>query len=153
MHRGRVAGFLLLVASFVQWSAVAVAEPALPADPGDPEQVARGARIYAEACASCHGVRLEGEADWQSQKPDGTYPAPPHDAEGHTWHHSDTLLFRYTKLGGAAALGDVPGFQSAMPGFGETLSDQEIRDVLAYIKSHWPEEMREYQRAVTENDK
>ena len=111
--------------------------------------MARGAEVYAEACASCHGANLEGEEDWRSPKPDGTYPAPPHDAEGHTWHHSDGFLFRYTKLGGAAALKDVPGFRSAMPGFGETLSDQEIRDVLAFIKSQWPEEAREYQRAVT----
>ena len=90
--------------------------------------------------------------DWRSQKPDGTYPAPPHDAEGHTWHHSDSLLFRYTKLGGSEALRDVSGFRSGMPGFGDTLSDQEIWDVLAYIKSHWPEEMQEYQRAVTMRD-
>ena len=149
---GRVAGLLLSLALLAQGTTVAVAVSALSADPEDPDQVARGERIYAKACASCHGTKLEGEADWRSQKSDGTYPAPPHDAEGHTWHHSDRLLFRYTKLGGAAALGDVPGFRSAMPGFAETLSDAEIRDVLAYIKSHWPEEMREYQRAVTEND-
>ena len=150
--RDRAAGFLLFVASLGQGSLVAVAEPASPADPDDPVQVARGAEVYSEACASCHGTALEGEEDWRSQRPDGTYPAPPHDAEGHTWHHSDKLLFRYIKLGGAEALGDVPGFRSAMPGFGDALSDQEIRDVLAFIKSHWPEEMREYQSAVTERD-
>ena len=152
-RRGRAAGFLLFVASLVQGPGVAVAEPSSPADPDDPDQVARGAEVYAEACASCHGAALEGEADWRSQKPDGTYPAPPHDAEGHTWHHGDALLLRYIEHGGAEALGEVPGFRSAMPGFGKTLSDQEIRDVLAYIKSHWPWKMQEYQRAVTENEK
>lgn len=150
--RGRTAGSLLCLALLVQGTAVAVAGSPLPAGPDDPDQVARGAEVYAEACASCHGATLDGEADWRSQKPDGTYPAPPHDEEGHTWHHSDRLLFRYTKLGGAEALGDVPGFRSAMPGFGETLSDRDIWDVLAFIKSHWPEEMREYQREVTESD-
>ena len=154
--RGTAARLLvwsLILAVLASLAAAAdLADEPSRANPEDLGQVARGARIYAEACASCHGARLEGEADWRSQKPDGTYPAPPHDAEGHTWHHSDRLLFRYIELGGAEALGDVPGFRSAMPGFGETLSDQEIRDVLAFIKSHWPEEMLEYQRAVTERD-
>ena len=153
---GRAGGLLgpslILAVPALLAAAAALADDPSRASPDDSEQVVRGARIYAEACASCHGAALEGEADWRSQRPDGTYPAPPHDAEGHTWHHSDRLLFRYIELGGAEALGDVPGFRSAMPGFGETLSDQEIRDVLAFIKSHWPEEMREYQRAVTTRD-
>lgn len=132
-----------------QWPAMA--DPTR-ADPDDRVQVARGIRIYAEACASCHGARLEGQGDWRSPNPDGTYPAPPHDADGHTWHHPDSLLFRYTKLGGREALKDVPGVKSAMPGFGDGLSDQDIWDVLAFIKSRWPERAREYQRAATEND-
>jgi mono/diheme cytochrome c family protein len=124
----------------------------LPADPDDAAQVTRGAPVYAEACASCHGAQLEGQGDWRTPNPDGTYPAPPHDADGHTWHHPDSLLFRYTKLGGREAMKDVPGVKSAMPGFGDVLSNQDIWDVLAFIKSHWPERAREYQRAMTEND-
>lgn len=123
-----------------------------PSDPGDSEQVGRGATVYAEACASCHGARLEGQLGWRKQGPDGTYPAPPHDADGHTWHHSDKLLFRYVKLGGKEAFKDIPGFTSAMPGFRNLLTDQDIWDALAFIKSHWPEEARAYQEAVTEND-
>lgn len=139
----------VVIAALAQWPAMA---GSAPAGSDDPEQVARGNRIYAESCASCHGARLEGQGDWRSPNPDGTYPAPPHDADGHTWHHPDSLLFRYTKLGGREALKDVPGVKSAMPGFGEGLSDQDIWDVLAFIKSHWPERAREYQRAATEND-
>jgi mono/diheme cytochrome c family protein len=137
------------IAVLAPWPAMA---DSTRADPDDGEQVARGTRIYAESCASCHGGGLEGQGDWRSPNPDGTYPAPPHDADGHTWHHPDSLLFRYTKLGGQEALKDVPGVKSAMPGFGNALSDQDIWDVLAFIKSHWPERAREYQRAVTEND-
>lgn len=123
-----------------------------PADPRNSAQVARGAGLYAEACASCHGAELQGRPDWQSQAPDGTYPAPPQDGEGHTWHHPDRLLFRYIKLGGAEAFKDLAGFKSAMPGFGERLTDQQIWDVIAFIKSNWPERARAYQEAVTEND-
>ena len=155
---GRQPGALLLtglaaVIAGIAFAGIAAAGAQSPADPEDPEQVARGERIYAETCASCHGDRLEGQPDWRSQKPDGTYPAPPHDEEGHTWHHPDSLLFRYTKLGGAEALEDVLGFRSGMPGFGDRLSDHEIWDVLAYIKSHWPEEMREYQRRASGMDR
>lgn len=123
------------------------------AAPGDTGQVERGAAIYGEACASCHGAQLEGQPNWRSPNPDGTLPAPPHDAEGHTWHHSDKLLFRYVKLGGKEVFKDIPGVKSAMPGFSETLSDDDIWNVLAFIKSHWPEQARAYQEAVTANDK
>lgn len=114
------------------------------ADPNDPAQVARGAAIYAEACASCHGSDLEGQAEWRSPGPDGRLPAPPHDATGHTWHHADAVLFDYTKLGGAEALAKqgVTGVESGMPAFREVLTDREIWDVLAFIKSDWPEEVR-----------
>ncbi len=105
------------------------------ADPGDGEQVAIGQAVYQANCAECHGAALEGQPNWKSRLPDGTMPAPPHDENGHTWHHPDQQLFDYTKLGGAAV---VPApFKSAMPGFGETLSDEEIWAVLAFIKSTW----------------
>ncbi|WP_456298402.1 c-type cytochrome [Aliiroseovarius salicola] len=115
---------------------------------------ASGAVLYAENCASCHGDNLQGEPNWRSQKEDGTLPAPPHDKTGHTWHHGDALLFSYTKLGGQAALeaSGVSGFNSGMPGFAEVLNDQEIWDILAYIKSTWPDRMRETQQVRTQGE-
>lgn len=112
-------------------------------DPTDVEQVALGETVYRENCADCHGANLEGQPNWKQRLPDGAMPAPPHDETGHTWHHPDQQLFDYTKLGGAAV---VPApFKSAMPGFGETLSDDQIWAVLAFIKSRWPERQREIQ--------
>ncbi len=116
------------------------------ADPTDQELVAVGRTVYGERCASCHGANLEGEANWRSRKPDGTLPAPPHDQTGHTWHHPDRMLFDYTKLGGAGM--GIPGFKSAMPGFQEILKDGEIRAVLAFIKSRWPEPVLARQRQI-----
>ncbi|MEH6527941.1 MAG: cytochrome c [Sneathiella sp.] len=89
-----------------------------------PEELANGRIIYGANCASCHGENLEGEQNWRSIKPDGTMPAPPHDKSGHTWHHDDQLLFAYTKEGGQSVIGG--SFKSGMPGFGETLTDEEI---------------------------
>ena len=106
-----------------------------------------GAALYQEYCASCHGANLEGEPNWQTRKADGTLPAPPHDETGHTWHHDDEMLFLYTKLGGEAFLASrgIEGFKSGMTGFGDILSDDEIRAVLDWIKSQWPEDIRRIQ--------
>ena len=54
---------------------------------------------------------------------------------------------RLTGLGGAGlmeASGNA-GCQSAMPGLGDVMSEDEIRDVLAYIRSTWPERIRDIQ--------
>ncbi len=108
--------------------------------------LAEGARLYQDYCAACHGANLEGQPDWQSPGPDGVLPAPPHDETGHTWHHSDRVLFDYTRLGGQAALAaQGVDFASGMPGFGDQLTDDQIRNILAYIKSTWPERERRIQ--------
>ncbi|MTI45511.1 cbb3-type cytochrome c oxidase subunit III [Roseibium hamelinense] len=109
--------------------------------PADRETVTLGALVYAAHCAVCHGAQLEGEADWQTPNPDGTMPAPPHDATGHTWHHSSELLFAMTKYGVAKAAG-LDGHLSNMPGYRDILSDEEIIAVLSFIKSSWPAGIR-----------
>ncbi len=118
------------------------------------DDLERGAALYAEHCASCHGAELEGAPNWRRQGEDGLYPAPPHDATGHTWHHGDQMLFDYTKLGGEGALAalGITDFESGMPGYAEVLSDDEIRDVLAFIKSTWPEPLRQHQEDMTQHE-
>jgi len=108
---------------------------------------ARGASLYAENCASCHGPNLEGAEDWREYNPDGKLNPPPHDATGHTWHHTDTQIFIYTKLGGAKAMAEagVEDFNSGMPAFGGLLTDEEIWEVLGFIKSTWPKKIRDAQ--------
>lgn len=129
----------------------AVAPAAAWAEPIPAIRTAAGEEIYARECATCHGAELEGQPDWRTANEDGTLPAPPHGPDGHTWHHPDSLLVAYTKFGGTETLRrmGVTGFASAMPAFGETLSDAEIRAVIAYIKSFWPDEAREYQAERT----
>lgn len=101
-----------------------------------------GRAIYLERCASCHGVELEGQPDWMRRLPSGRLPAPPHDASGHTWHHSDRQLFDIVKNGLAAI---APGYETDMPAFADAMTDDEIRAVLDYIKSTWPERERDVQ--------
>jgi mono/diheme cytochrome c family protein len=102
----------------------------------DPAQVALGQKLYAQHCATCHGAKLEGQPDWRQRMPNGRMPAPPHDESGHTWHHTDAVLFAITKNGLVPPYAP-PKYESDMPAFAGTLSDHEIRAVLAYIKSHW----------------
>lgn len=113
----------------------------------DDRDLTNGQTLYAEQCASCHGVDLEGQPNWQTPDENGILPAPPHDETGHTWHHDNQLLFEYTRLGGEAALAarGIDGFASGMPGFGGTLTDDDIWDILAYIRSTWPERVQAIQ--------
>ncbi|CTQ34518.1 c-type cytochrome [Jannaschia rubra] len=115
-------------------------------EPVTAAEVALGQEIYAQSCASCHGADLEGQPDWRRRLEDGRMPAPPHDETGHTWHHADGQLFTITKQGVGAV---VPGYESDMPAFGDSLTDAEIRATLAYIKSTWPERERAFQAEVT----
>ncbi len=103
--------------------------------------VAMGKELYGANCASCHGVNLEGEADWKSPGPDGLLPAPPHDETGHTWHHPDAMLFGITKLG-LAEIANLEDYETNMPVFKDIMSDEEIIAVFSYIKSTWPPDIR-----------
>lgn len=109
------------------------------ADPRNTRQVALGERVYRDHCAACHGADLEGQPQWQTRRPDGRLPAPPHDESGHTWHHADEVLFRITKNGVSAL---VPGYESDMPAYAAVLTDEEIWSVLAFIKSRWPSDIQ-----------
>ena len=151
-HRARVRSAVaiglagLAVAGYWRWTtsgSEAAPDRAIVAE----ADLERGAALYTEHCAACHGPELEGQPEWRSPLPSGRLPAPPHDASGHTWHHSDDVLFRTVKQGTAAVVGG--GYESDMPGFGDVLSDAEIRAVLAYIKSTWPERERTFQENVS----
>ena len=118
------------------------------ADASNPKLVARGEVLYEQHCASCHGANLDGQPNWRERDADGMLPAPPHDMTGHTWHHSDALLFDVTKWGSTAVIGD--DYMSNMPGFAETMSDGDIWAVLAYIKSTWPPDIQEIQSELVD---
>ena len=147
MRRPRVIGVaigLIVGAIGAAWTLLAPApeagRPAIVIDATDPDHVAFGREVYAQHCAACHGENLEGEPNWRMRKADGRLPAPPHDASGHTWHHTDDVLFALTKQGPAALVGG--DYETDMPAYEGVLSDDEILAVLAYIKSTWPDDIR-----------
>lgn len=130
-------------------AAVLLSTPVEAAHELEGRNIANGMTLYAEQCATCHGSELEGQPDWQRPNAGGVLPAPPHDETGHTWHHDNQLLFEDTKLGGEAALEGrgISGFKSGMPEFGSTLTEEEIWDILAFIRSTWPERIQNNQAA------
>lgn len=126
------AGVVLVVA--IWWAGRPTPQPGTSSailQPDDAALVARGARLYAQNCAGCHGADLKGQPGWRRNPK----LAPAHDETGHTWHHPDTLLVAVTRDGTVFRGG-------AMPPFGKVLSERDIIAVLSFIKSRWPEEIR-----------
>jgi len=142
---GGIATAVLLIAGSTS-VLIASNEPTKP-DPNDPTLVARGKVVYGERCASCHGANLEGQPNWRKRLPNGRLPAPPHDVTGHTWHHSDRQLFDMVKNGTAAMM---PGYETDMPAYKDTLSDADIWAVLSFIESTWPPNIRERQQRMNQ---
>ncbi len=135
--RYSVSGLLLLAVASMAAQANALVE----LRPSDPVYVKLGEKIYLDQCASCHGVKLEGQDGWRDKKVDGMRLAPPHDKSGHTWHHPDDLLFNLTKYGFKAMIGR--DYKVSMPVYEDVLSDPEIIAALSYIKSTWPADVRQ----------
>ena len=119
--------------------------------PSDSKTVAKGSLIYKQHCSSCHGKNLEGAPSWRLRLPNGKLPAPPHDESGHTWHHSDKILFSLTKQGPTKIIGG--DYKSDMPGFDKILTDDQIIEVLSYIKSRWPKEIQKRHNLLNERSR
>ena len=101
-----------------------------------------GESLYLQECAACHGADLGGAPDWMTPNDDGSYPPPPHDSSGHTWHHSDATLIDLILNGSEFE-------QSRMPEFAGRLSEDEVRAIIEYLKSEWGEQERAYQWQIT----
>lgn len=97
----------------------------------DPAQVARGQAIYSKHCMECHGAEGKGQpGDWRVRDAEGHFPPPPLDDSAHAWHHPTAVLLEVIRDGSPQGQGKMPAWQGK-------LSEQEMRDVVAYIKSLW----------------
>lgn len=116
----------------------------------DKAQIRLGRQVYQSTCAVCHGPNAEGAPNWMTPDAQGNQLAPPHDDSGHTWHHSDRVLYEMIRDGMRDPL--RPDSAIRMPSFANRLSDAEIRAVIAYFKSLWSPDHREYQWEQTVDD-
>ena len=85
-----------------------------------------GKEIYERLCVSCHGSTGRGG------RMAGMLPVPPRNLADAAYMQgrSEDQLFTVIKEGSAAS-----GLSDAMPGFGNQLDDQGIRDTLAYVQT------------------
>ena len=100
----------------------------------DPLRIARGAEVFRQNCASCHGDRAQGAPNWQQPGADGKYPPPPLNGSAHSWHHPFAQL-KQTIQQGTLRLG------GSMPPWMGKLADADIEAVILYFQSLWPDEI------------
>jgi mono/diheme cytochrome c family protein len=93
------------------------------------ESVARGAQLYQEHCAQCHGPEAQGHPDWENPQ---VVAAPPLNGSGNEWKKKKTDLVAVIKNG--AKRNNDP----VMPGWNGRLSDQEIDDIVTWFQALWP---------------
>jgi mono/diheme cytochrome c family protein len=145
MRSGHTAAAGLLLSLLLAESAVAGGDP--PPALG-PELVVEGKRIYQQYCASCHGAQGEGAPDWEQQNALGELPPPPHGPAGHTWKHSDAMLYRIISQGWRDPWNKTD--RLTMPAFGKVLTPHEIKAVITYLKTLWTPEQRQFQEQESE---
>ena len=100
--------------------------------------IGQGRALYAGFCSGCHGKHLEGQASWQVADGAARRRAPALDQTGHAWLLSQDALLQSVKMG-----------QGAMPAYRNTLDDEAIRSVLAFVQSRWPVGIRVEQALLT----
>src|SRR6266851_9505999 len=134
---------LLMGAMLAAASHVAIVRAADEAPSLDLESVKSGRAIYGQYCASCHGANAQGAPGWQERNEHGELPAPPHNAEGHTWRHSDAMLYEMVNKGWRDPFNRTK--QLTMPAFDGVLSPEQIRAVITYLKTLWTPEQTQFQ--------
>lgn len=90
----------------------------------------KGQKLYENYCVQCHQPEGVGESyseAWLKTK--GYIAAPTMDYFGHAWHHSDEQLAETIKNGSPRTL--------KMPAWKDQLSDQQVFEIISYIKSLW----------------
>ncbi len=85
------------------------------------ESLEIGGRVYYETCMTCHGVAGRGDGPGAA-----ALESPPADLAVHVPMHPDADLFGFVSQGIAG---------TAMPAFGDRLTDDEIWHVVNYIKT------------------
>ncbi len=94
-------------------------------NPGDPTSIAQGAEVFATNCASCHGETGKGDGPAAA----GLSP-PPADLKQHIPLHSEGQTFLFVSDG-------LPG--SAMPAWSDQLTEEQMWDVVNYLRAEFLE--------------
>lgn len=116
--------------------------PLPPVEPAPSlEALNRGARLFQEHCAQCHGPDAQGHPDWQTP---GVVAAPPLNGTGNEWKRTRAQLLA------AIANGSERNGVLVMPAWKGRLSEAEMNDVIVWFQALWPPEV--YSRWKQIND-
>lgn len=96
--------------------------PLLPRDSTDAAAF-RGGLVYANYCVTCHGMNADGNGR-------AARLYDPRPANLRTTDKNDTYLALIVQVGG-----EKLGRSAKMPPWGEELTDEQIRDVVAFVRS------------------
>ena len=99
---------------------------AVPVSLADRKNVA-GAQTFASKCGFCHGVDGRGQNQW----------IPPLAGAASSLAKENASQINTTLNGSARVVSNGVPDSYRMPSFREQLSDQEIADVLSYIRTSW----------------
>jgi mono/diheme cytochrome c family protein len=106
------------------------------------ERVARGAKLYQQHCAQCHGPEAQGHPGWKSTSKQYA-AAPPLNGSGNDWKRSRGELM-ITILNGASRDG-----VAVMPSWKKRLSRRDTEDVMIWFQALWPADV--YKRWIDDN--
>jgi len=93
--------------------------------------VESGTRLYQQYCSSCHLQDGVGEPTIPRsiRRPD-YFTAMPLNESSHAWHHGDEQLIQMILQGTTRS-------RTRMPAWEGVLSEDQARDLIAYMKSLW----------------
>jgi copper transport protein len=117
-------GAVLLFQGRIAGGGTAVALTAKNPIPADQASITRGREIFAANCAVCHGTTGRGDGPAAANL-DPPYPPPADFQTAHARSHYDGEFFNWI------ANGKV---NTAMPAFGDQLSDLDIWNVINYVR-------------------
>ena len=122
LRRGALAAALLSVALAFAEESVRTDGALLPRDSND-AAVFRGGLVYANYCVTCHGINADGNG--RAARLHNPRPANLRASD-----KNDAYIGLIVRRGGEA-LGRAPG----MPPWAEELTDEQIKDVTAFVRS------------------
>ena len=128
---------LLLWACSKESDQTAAPDSGIPMRHFNAESITRGARLFEEHCAQCHGPQAQGHPDWLTPSDGSFAAAPPLNGTGNDWKRSRTILAATIQNGGRRKSDNA----DIMPGWKGRLSERDIEDVLNWMQSLWPAEV------------
>jgi len=114
---------------------------AIRREPADPlaDALARGKKTYRHYCQVCHGAERDGgkEGDGHGDNSDPLYDTleirPQDFTDPEFWNRKETTEDRLRDA--VSEGGPINGKSVLMPAWGHTLTDRQIRDVIAFVRS------------------